>query len=733
MFSGPAFLLVLSLLLPVQSPRDSFKLHYERAEALRSKGDLTAAEAEYTAILSETYYTLGKILLAQPNYPESVAALEAAANYHSDSNEVLIDLAIGYFHLEKYDKALDALGKTIARNPRSVGARHMLGKTYFMLGDFERATTELQTALNSSPKDYDVEYTLGLAYLKRREIPSARRIYDHMVEQLGNRPQLRVLIGRAYRETGFLPEAIEEFKKAVALDPQFPRVHYYLGLTYLLKDGTDKLGDAKQQFKIELAAHPEEFFANYYLGIAATVERNWQVAAEYLQKASAIQPENPDPYFFLGQAYQGLEQNDKAIEALKKTIALNPNLKHNDYQVTNAHYRLGQSLVKLGLTKEGQAELKIAADLKTAAFKRDEAKVTAFTSSEGNKLSELLAPEGLMADSSSGDKKTAAALQSEGDFYKKVIAAAHNNIGLLRAERQDFRNAAEQFRFATKWDPKLEGVNFNLGLAYYKAELYRDALQPLENELKARPDNLVVKQLLGLSYFMTDSYPQASALLTEVVAAKPNDSTLYYPLALSLINEKKTDAANQVIQQMVSVGGNSPQLHILLGRASYDEGDSAKAIEELQSALTLDNKVLLAHFYSGVVYLKLGKFEEARKEFEAELTLNPSDLQAKYDLGYVCLAAQDFPRGIKLMREIIAAKPELADAHYELGKALLQQGDVKRSIESLEIAAKLDPDKAHIHYQLGRAYLAVGRRSDGDAQLEISKQLKEKERTQTNP
>jgi len=82
-----ALLLVLSLLLPVQTPRDSFKLHYEKAEALRRKGDLSAAEAEYTAILSETYYTLGKILLAQPNYPESVAALEAAANYHSDSDE----------------------------------------------------------------------------------------------------------------------------------------------------------------------------------------------------------------------------------------------------------------------------------------------------------------------------------------------------------------------------------------------------------------------------------------------------------------------------------------------------------------------------------------------------------------------------------------------------------------------------------------------------------------------
>ena len=91
MSSGAVLLLVLSLPLPVQAPRDSFKLHYEKAEALRRKGDLSAAEAEYTAILSETYYTLGKILLAQSNYAESVTALKAATAYHSDSDEVLID------------------------------------------------------------------------------------------------------------------------------------------------------------------------------------------------------------------------------------------------------------------------------------------------------------------------------------------------------------------------------------------------------------------------------------------------------------------------------------------------------------------------------------------------------------------------------------------------------------------------------------------------------------------
>jgi hypothetical protein len=54
---------------------------------------------------------------------------------------------------------------------------------------------------------------------------------------------------------------------------------------------------------------------------------------------------------------------------------LNPHLQHNDYQVTNAHFRLGQALLKVGKTEEGQKGNKDCADLKSKAFKRDEAKV----------------------------------------------------------------------------------------------------------------------------------------------------------------------------------------------------------------------------------------------------------------------------------------------------------------------------------------------------------------------
>src|SRR5687767_11297856 len=467
MYLRSAYLPLLISVLIFQAQGDVFRRHYEAAQNYQLAGNFAAAEAEFKIVLAESYLRLGRVYSAQAKYPLAADVLKTATSIRPGSTEGLVDLSIAYFHIGQFPKAIEPLQRAIVANARDAAAHHMLGKTYFMMGEFEKAADELQTALKLSPADYDAEYTLGLAYLKRKDMAQAKQLYERMVQRIGNRPALRVLIGRAYRETGFLPESIEEFKAAIALDPRFPRVHYYLGLTYLYKDGAARIPDAMEEFKIELAANPEEYFANFYLGILYIIDRKWEPAIELLEKAAAKQPNNPDPYFHLGQAYQGAAKHKEAIEVLQKTIALTPSLGHNDYQVTTAHYRLGQSLIKVGRTAEGEKELQISQELKSKGFKLDEKRVTAFLSGNDSKDQsgkELVKAEGVIAEPVALDPAKAEKLKSEETYYTKVVAAAHNSIGLLRAERQDFREASAQFALAAKWNPNQEGLNFNIGL-----------------------------------------------------------------------------------------------------------------------------------------------------------------------------------------------------------------------------------------------------------------------------
>jgi tetratricopeptide (TPR) repeat protein len=728
---GSRLLSLLLLSLVIQSPQDRLQQHYEAAQAQARAGNLVAAEAEYTAILAEGYRTVGNVYLAQKKHKQAIAAVEAAALYQPASEEGLLELAIAYYEAGLFDKALQPLQKAITLSPQSPGTHGMLGKTYFALREYEKAAAELTVALDLGSNDFDTSFTLAIVHLQQHQFTDARQVFNWMLQHFGDEPELHVVIGRAFRVAGRLPEAIDEFKKAIALNPGLSRVHDDLALAYLMNEGASRLGDAEREFKTELVSNPDEFFANYYLGIVYIFQRKWELAISFLKNASRVQADNPDPYFQLGQAYQELEKHDQAIEALRKAIALNPDLPHNKFQVTTAHYRLAQSLLKVGQVEAGQKELRLASQLKAEAFKMAQTLGTGPTTmgtsqlpEQEDKLSATGSIDGTTTASNVPDENTMRELERTEAYSAKVLAAAHSSIGLLRADRGDFRAAAEQFRLAANWNPQQPDVDYNLGLAYFRAESYKDAVSPLETELKTHPQNIPARWLLGLSYFKTSDYSRASKLLADVSASESTNVDLYYAFASSLIKLGKIELASQAIQQMARVTGDSPQLHLLLGQQYYTQDDDARALEEIRAALALNGQTRQAHYYAGLVYLKMKRFDEATREFEAELGLNSNDLEGKYQLAHVLLIRQELARGVQTMREVVKAKPDFGDAHYELGKALLEQRAVQEAVDNLEIAAKLDPQNPLVHYELGRAYIAAGRREEGRRQNEIFNQLR---------
>ncbi|MDQ2856846.1 MAG: tetratricopeptide repeat protein [Acidobacteriota bacterium] len=719
----------LLLLLFYQSPQDTIRQHYQAAEAARLAGNLDAAELEYAAILGEGYERLGRVYTARAEHKEALNSLESAQKYRPNSAEVLVDLAIAYFGAQQYEKALAAASGALAIAPNNPGAHQMLGKTYFMLGDLGKAITELEAATKISPNDIDVSYTLGIAYLRNRQPVAAKQLYDSLIKLYGDEPQLHVVIGRAYRQSGLLADAAEEFKKAIALDDRAPRAHYYLGMTYLLDEGQNKISEALAEFKIEADANPGEFLANYYLGVVYNFQRQWESALPFLQKALSLQPSNPDPYFQLGQAFQELNRHEQAIEVLKKAIALNPDLEHNQNQVTTAHHRLAQSLLKIGQTDAGRKELQIASDLKAKAFKLEQQTPNGMpdlgstkSSAAANELLEISSVDHSSAGPNNLDEKSKGELQSSEAFFKKIIGTAHNNVGLLRAERHDFSGAAEQFALAAKWDPGQEGVDYNMGLAYYKSESYKEAAAPLENELKLHPGSRAATILLGLTWFRLGNYAGVSELLTDMDDTQPADVNLHYALASSLIKLGKADAADRAIERMKANTGDGPQIHLLLAEKYYSKGSSAKALAELNEVATANTP--LVHYYAALLYLNLKKHDEAIREFEKELLVNPNDSQTRYSLAGVLLTGKDVDRGLSLIREVIQIRPNHAEARYTLGKVLLQKGDLAGAIDNLERASQLAPEKSDAHYQLGQAYLAAGRKSEGKSQIDISKQLR---------
>ncbi|HKG60461.1 MAG TPA: tetratricopeptide repeat protein [Pyrinomonadaceae bacterium] len=617
-------LIILSFLLPpFNSPQDTtLGQRYEAAQELVRAGKLAEAETELKAILAAQYRRLMKTYGALMNRGPALEAAEAAANYQSTDNDLLIELAMAYLEAAQFDKALDPLLRAARLQPNNADVHRTLGKTYFALGDYEKSARALEVAVKLAPKDFNSSFTLAITYLQQRQFTAARRVFDSMIAEFGEHPQIHIAIGRAFREAGRLPEAIDEFKRAIALNSQFPGAHYNLGLAYLWNEGGSAVANAEAEFKIELVANPNDFFSNYYLGITCIFQRKWELAIDFLRTASRIQPNNPDPYFQLGQAYQELKNHDQAIDVLRKAIELNPNLAHNKFQVTTAHYRLAQSLLQIGQTEAGRKELQVASELKARAFEITQSLSSGQSTMGASRLpteNDTRSLPGATETQNALDQKTRSELETNAANLTKIIAALHNSLGLVQAGRQNLAGAAVEFRLAKRWNPQQVGLDYNLGLAFFRAELYREALAPLESEIKSNPANTQARWLLGLCYFNTREYSRAAALLHDVLSSGSTNVELCYALASSLIREQKIDAAEHAVEQMTVLTGTTPRLSQVryeLGKALLERANIAGAVSNLEIAVKLEPENALFHYELGRAYTAAGRREDAKRENE---------------------------------------------------------------------------------------------------------------------
>jgi adenylate cyclase len=148
------------------------------------------------------------------------------------------------------------------------------------------------TALSMSSIGYTMPILLGRstdpgADLKRADELASRAIAVGANNSLGH-----VAKGNVLRVERRFDDAIAEFERALALDPNFADAYGLLGYTQL------EIGQ-------------------------------FQKAIEFFDKAIRLSPQNQQLAFWYlseGQAYFGLQQYDQAIEWARRTIAINPNV-----------------------------------------------------------------------------------------------------------------------------------------------------------------------------------------------------------------------------------------------------------------------------------------------------------------------------------------------------------------------------------------------------------------------
>ncbi len=694
--------------------KDPVEEHYRAAETFQLAGDLKAAETEYRRVISLALQRMAAIRVLAQDTPQALAFLQSATVADPADLEAQMSLASLYFRTGDLGHAKTILRSVLAKDEHQLAAKNLLGKILFMEGDYAAAADQLKAALVYN-SDIDVAYSLALTYLKLNQVANATNVFDEMLTALGSSAELHVLIGRAYQEGNQFDLAIEEFRKALTMNPAVARAHSDLGTVYLLRRGDAALKDAQGEFEAELVHNPSDYSSHFHLGVVQFKQHDLWAAGRELNKAINLQPNSAEAYFYLGQAQMEAGNSQASLTQFEKAIQLYGSASKAGQP---AHEAYSKALEALGKHDLAQRELDTARSLGNSSGKAEHGGWPAGPKS-GDEIRAMLIPPVPNAGAQKIPSQYLAGL-------KEATGNAYHNVGVILAQTSQYEDAANLFAEAAKWSPDIKALDKNWGTASFRAKQYKMAIAPLERHLLADAQDSSARQMLALSYFMTDDFPKAAATFRPILPTLPDNPSLLYAAGIALAKSGDSNGASEIFRRMLVQNPDAAEVHLFLGQAHAEQKEDDEALKEFSRALELNPKLPEANYSAGMIHLRLGNREQAEIDFRAELAVNPGDASAEYRLGYILLAEQKQAEAIEMLGDVVRQKPNDADAHYELGKALLEKGDVKPAIERLETSVRLDPGQPNAYYELSLAYRRQGRAQEAETTLRQYEKLKEK-------
>jgi tetratricopeptide (TPR) repeat protein len=167
-------------------------------------------------------------------------------------------------------------------------------------------------------------------------------------------------LGKIYQGKGNTTEAIKFFKTAVQLDRTSVTAHNDLGNAYLQ---AKQYTAAEKEFKISAKMDPINPVADYTLGILYTQTERFGEAEAQFNKVAKVSPRDGNVPYSLGVLYNKIGRSEDAVNQLQKALRLK-----TDFPAAN--YELGAAFVKLGETDKAQAQLSIL-DSKQSSLAND--------------------------------------------------------------------------------------------------------------------------------------------------------------------------------------------------------------------------------------------------------------------------------------------------------------------------------------------------------------------------
>jgi tetratricopeptide (TPR) repeat protein len=666
-------------------PDTAMQQHYDAAYRLQDAGKPAQADAEHRLFLAAALHRIanGRANLGQ--YVRAKPVYEDALPFAPDEIALQIDYATAAVDAGDWANATMLAQRALHGLSAQSGqvranATLLLAQALWGAGKQRESLEQFKAAAVLKP-DFGTRYALARTYLALADKANAVRVFEQLVASQGDSAALHMQFGRAYALADLFPEAVEEFKTAIAKDSKFPGVHYSLGAAYMQLYAEQGYPQAEVEFRRELALYPNDTFTYPQLGVIAVSQHKLTEAEADFKRALQLNPALPGTYFALGKLYTSLGRNAEAEAALRKAIAETIDPSKDDYQGQRIHYALGRLLLEEGKRDEAKEQLKIAEDLLEQSRNED--------ASLMGRHAAAAAPLSKTHEAKPGERAI------ENEYERKVgplIAASYNNLGVHAAIRGDYPAATGFFVKTAQWNPTLHGIDNNLGRAAFLAGDYRLASESLTRVVASQPQDVEARTMLGLSCYKMGAYGKTIEALKGM--------------------EGQLDAR--------------PPLALAYAESIFRARDAKDGLARLERLAAMHPDAAAPHQSLGEAYASNGDFERSARELRVALQLDPGNATIRRSLAASLTGLGQSAEAMALLKQLTQSGSTDAAAYLQLGRLQLANGDVGAGIATLQTSARLAPDDVDCHQALAEAYRRNAQPDEAKQEQQVAETLQDK-------
>lgn len=392
---------------------------------------------------------------------------QALTKFKDWQNEDYLSTLEGAFLAGKISSLLDETGlaqkyleRVVKLSPEKIEANALLASVYSRQRNYGQAVSAYKKVIGLDKNRDDAHYGLGIVYLKMNRYRDAIPPLERAVELNLDYRDAHLYIGNAYRELKEFAKAAGAYENFLNFKPKNAWEGYLrLGLCRIELNQFENAITALQE---ALKEKPQDLKINYYLAQAYQKSNLYEKAEEVYKFLAQLTPEEASTYYrTILRMYDDAGKNEKAIEAAKKLIELNP---EREIDV----YNLGLMYMKL---------------------KRYDEAIETFN----NVL----------------------AINPDYEY-------SYYNIGYCYSQQKKHRKSIEAFKKLVELAPDNADGWFNIGIAYMLLKNFDAALEPLKKTVELRPDYANALYNLAITYLNLHDNFSAKEIYKKLTTINPN-------------------------------------------------------------------------------------------------------------------------------------------------------------------------------------------------------------------